>query len=196
MGREPDRRRRFFVHSIQRKYFFLSLVPLIICSFLIIFFLFIPLDLLLFSSGSPEGREIIARQLRAVGIRVWPAIFLAMLLSGLLSFFVTHRFAGPLYRFQQVAERIAAGDLPIRVKLRKGDDLPELEDAMNRALTVLDEIIHEAQRLQRDLVGRLEALNQQSREGQGPLRREDLTGLIDAAQRMGTILGRLKVSGE
>jgi methyl-accepting chemotaxis protein len=114
-----------------------------------------------------------------------------MLVSGLLSFFVTHRFAGPLYRFQQVTERIAAGDLSIRVKLRKGDDLLELEEAMNRALAVLEENIHEAQRLQRDLVGRLEALNQQ-----GSLRREDLTGLLDTAQRMGTVLGRLRVSGE
>lgn len=194
MGKQPDRRRRFFIHSIQRKYFFLSLVPLIICSFLIIFFIFIPLDLLFFSTGSPEGREIIVRQLRAVGIRVWPAIFLAMLVSGLLSFFVTHRFAGPLYRFQQVAERIATGDLSIRVKLRKGDDLPELEGAMNRALTFLDESVQETQRLQKDLMGRLEALNQHGREG--PLRREELTGLIDAAQRMGTVLGRLKVSAE
>lgn len=196
MGRQPDRRRRFFIHRIQRKYFFLSLVPLIICSFLIIFFIFIPLDLLLFSSGSPESREIIARQLRAVGIRIWPAVFLAMVVSGLLSFFVTHRFAGPLYRFQQVTERIAAGDLSIRVKLREGDDLLELEDAMNRSLTVLDETIQAAQRLQKDLIGRLEALSQQSREGQGLLRREDLAGLIDAAQKLGTVLGRLKASGE
>jgi methyl-accepting chemotaxis protein len=193
MGRPALRRRRFYVHGIQRKYIFLSLVPLIISSFLIIVFLFVPLDVLLYSSASPAAREAIVQDLRALGFRIWPAIFLAMLVSTFLSVFVTHRFAGPLYRFHQVVDQIAAGDLSTGFKLRKGDDLVELETALNRAIESLAETIQEAQRPLNDLTVRLETLAKQGRGG--PLE-QDLTALLERAQEVHKALGRLKIARE
>jgi len=193
MDRPALRRRRFFVHGIQRKYIFLSLVPLIISSFLIIVFLFVPLDVLLYSSASPAAREAIVQDLRALGFRIWPAIFLAMLVSTFLSVFVTHRFAGPLYRFHQVVDRIAAGDLSTGFKLRKGDDLVELETALNRAIESLAVTIQEAHRPLNDLTVRLETLAKQGRGG--PLE-QDLTALLERAQEVHKALGRLKIAQE
>ena len=193
MGRPSLRRRRFYVHGIQRKYIFLSLVPLIISSFLIIVFLFVPLDVLLYSSASPAAREAIVQDLRALGFRIWPAIFLAMLVSTFLSVFVTHRFAGPLYRFHQVVDRIAAGDLSTGFKLRKGDDLVELETALNRAIESLAVTIQEAHRPLNDLTVRLETLAKQGRGG--PLE-QDLTSLLERAQEVHKALGRLKIAQE
>jgi len=193
MDRPALRRRRFFVHGIQRKYIFLSLVPLIISSFLIIVFLFVPLDVLLYSSASPAAREVIVQDLRALGFRIWPAIFLAMLVSAFLSVFVTHRFAGPLYRFHQVVDRIAAGDLSTGFKLRKGDDLVELETALNRAIESLAVTIQEAHRPLNDLTVRLETLAKQGRGG--PLE-QDLTALLERAQEVHKALGRLKIAQE
>lgn len=193
MDRPSLRRRRFYVHGIQRKYIFLSLVPLIISSFLIIVFLFVPLDVLLYSSASPAAREAIVQDLRALGFRIWPAIFLAMLVSTFLSVFVTHRFAGPLYRFHQVVDRIAAGDLSTGFKLRKGDDLVELETALNRAIESLAVTIQEAHRPLNDLTVRLETLAKQGRGG--PLE-QDLTALLERAQEVHKALGRLKIAQE
>lgn len=193
MDRPSLRRRRFYVHGIQRKYIFLSLVPLIISSFLIIVFLFVPLDVLLYSSASPAAREAIVQDLRALGFRIWPAIFLAMLVSTFLSVFVTHRFAGPLYRFHQVVDRIAAGDLSTGFKLRKGDDLVELETALNRAIESLAVTIQETHRPLNDLTVRLEALAKQGRGG--PLE-QDLTALLERAQEVHKALGRLKIAQE
>jgi len=193
MGRPSLRRRRFYVHGIQRKYIFLSLVPLIISSFLIIVFLFVPLDVLLYSSASPAAREAIVQDLRALGFRIWPAIFLAMLVSTFLSVFVTHRFAGPLYRFHQVVDRMAAGDLSTGFKLRKGDDLVELETALNRAIESLAVTIQEAHRPLNDLTVRLETLAKQGRGG--PLE-QDLTALLERAQEVHKALGRLKIAQE
>ncbi len=193
MDRPSLRRRRFYVHGIQRKYIFLSLVPLIISSFLIIVFLFVPLDVLLYSSASPAAREAIVQDLRALGFRIWPAIFLAMLVSTFLSVFVTHRFAGPLYRFHQVVDRIAAGDLSTGFKLRKGDDLVELETALNRAIESLAVTIQEAHRPLNDLTVRLETLAKQGRGG--PLE-QDLTSLLERAQEVHKALGRLKIAQE
>jgi methyl-accepting chemotaxis protein len=185
------RRRRFLVHGIQRKYIFLSLVPLIISSFLIIVFLFVPLDVLLYSSASPAAREAIVQDLRALGFRIWPAIFVAMLVSTFLSVFVTHRFAGPLYRFHQVVEQIAAGDLSTGFKLRKGDDLVELETALNRAIESLAATMQEAYRPLNDLTVRLETL---AKEGRGGPLEQDLAVLLERAQEIHKALGRLKIA--
>lgn len=193
MDRPSLRRRRFYVHGIQRKYIFLSLVPLIMSSFLIIVFLFVPLDVLLYSSASPAAKEAIVQDLRALGFRIWPAIFLAMLVSAFLSVFVTHRFAGPLYRFHQVVEQIAAGDLSTGFKLRKGDDLVELETALNRAIESLAVTIQEAQRPLDDLTVRLETL---SRQGRGSPLEQDLTALLERAREVHKALGRLKIAQE
>ena len=196
MGRPALRRRRFYVHGIQRKYIFLSLVPLIISSFLIIVFLFVPLDVLLYSSASPAAREVIVQDLRALGFRIWPAIFLAMLVSTFLSVFVTHRFAGPLYRFHQVVDRIAAGDLSTGFKLRKGDDLVELETALNRAIESLAETVQEAQRPLKDLTFGLEALLDGAKQRPGNPHDQDLIALLDRAREVHKALGRLKIAQE
>jgi methyl-accepting chemotaxis protein len=190
------RRRRFYVHGIQRKYLFLSLVPVIISSFLIIVFLFLPLDILLYSSASPAAKEAILQDLRALGFRIWPAIFLGMVVSALLSVFATHRFAGPLYRFHQVVDRMAAGDLSTQFKLRKGDDLLELETAVNRAIASLAETIQAAQGPLGDLTFRLEALLEGVREGSEHLPHQDLAKLLDSAREAQTALARLKIAQE
>jgi len=196
MNRPALRRRRFYVHGIQRKYLFLSLVPLIISSFLIIVFLFVPLDVLLYSSASPAAREAIVQDLRALGFRIWPAIFLAMLVSTFLSVFVTHRFAGPLYRFHQVVDQIAAGDLSTGFKLRKGDDLVELETALNRAIESLAETVQEAQRPLKELTLGLEALLDGAKQRPGNPHDQDLTALLDRAREVHKALGRLKIAQE
>lgn len=194
MSRPPTRRRRFYVHSIQRKYFFLSLVPILISAFLIIVFLFLPMDVLLYSSASPAAKSAIVQDLRALGFRIWPAVFLAMLVSGSLSMFVTHRFAGPIYRFRQVVDQMAAGDLSTRFRLRKGDDLMELETAVNRAIETLADTIQETRRPLGDLTRRLETLLDGGGEGQGQFPKEDIAGLLKKAREAETALARLKVA--
>ncbi len=192
----PIRRRRFYVHGIQRKYVFLSLVPIVISAFLIIVLLFLPLDVLLFSSASPAAKQAIIQDLRALGFRIWPAVFLAMLVSASLSVFVTHRFAGPLYRFQQFADRMAQGDLSARFKLRKGDDLMELETAVNRAITTLSGTIQDTQRPLGDLTQRLERVLARGGEGPNPFPKEDLAEVLEKAREAQTALARLKVAQE
>lgn len=194
MSRPPIRRRRFYVHGIQRKYLFLSLVPIIISAFLIIAFLFLPMDVVLFSSVSPAAKDVIIQDLRALGFRIWPAILIAMIVSASLSVFVTHRFAGPIYRFQRLADQMAEGDLSARFKLRKGDDLTDLETAVNRALTSLAGTIQDTQRPLGDLAQRLERVLAKGWEGSDPFPKEDLAELLEKAREAQTALGRLKVA--
>ncbi|HNV70400.1 MAG TPA: methyl-accepting chemotaxis protein [Candidatus Ozemobacteraceae bacterium] len=59
----------------------------------------------------------------------WVAVFLLIIAS--LSIFVSHKIAGPVYRFERLARVITKGDLTQSVRLRSGDELRELQDAFN-----------------------------------------------------------------
>ena len=50
---------------------------------------------------------------------------------------VSHKFAGPLYRFEKIIERVAAGDLTQHITIRKGDELFELKDHLNHMIVTI-----------------------------------------------------------
>ncbi|MBW2289736.1 MAG: hypothetical protein JRG90_18200 [Deltaproteobacteria bacterium] len=56
------------------------------------------------------------------------------LLTGLL---LTHRMAGPIYKFKQELERIEAGHAPRPISLRKHDEFQDVAEALTRALETL-----------------------------------------------------------
>jgi methyl-accepting chemotaxis protein len=74
-----------------------------------------------------------------------------------VSFYVSHKIAGPLYRFEQSAQVVGTGDLTHRVHLRTGDELLELQDEFNgmvaslqgKALADRNLALRLAQRLER-----------------------------------------------
>lgn len=84
-----------------------------------------------------------------------------MLLVGIL---ITHRIAGPIYRFEQYLEAVARGENPGVCKIREDDELQSLCDTINRA------------------VGQLRSEStEDSDEAQGPHRLEDGERLSPAA---------------
>jgi len=144
-------RRKFYVHPIQRKYFFLSLVPLLFFASVMALLVFVPLNLAL-QGPSPDLEKVAALgQLQgAGGVRIWLAIFLSMAVSALMSFFVTHKFAGPLYRIEQILRKVEQGHLPAAVRIRRGDDIQEFADVVESAfksITVALTAIKEQQAL-------------------------------------------------
>jgi methyl-accepting chemotaxis protein len=72
-----------------------------------------------------------------------PAVILAELFSVILvafiSLFVTHRIAGPVYRFEKVCEEVEAGRFDVRVRLREKDEFKDLADAFNQMLLTLED---------------------------------------------------------
>jgi len=74
----------------------------------------------------------------------------------LVSMFVSHRFAGPIYRFEQSAQILATGNLTHRVSLRTGDDLMELQDEMNAMISNLQRFVQKDRTLLEHLASKLE----------------------------------------
>jgi len=62
-----------------------------------------------------------------MGRRLWPAVFLSMLLVADLSVLATHAVAGPLIRLERIGRRLAAGELTETVHIRQGDDLQAMQ---------------------------------------------------------------------
>lgn len=63
--------------------------------------------------------------------------------------FLSHKVAGPLFRFVMCAREVANGNMRIQVNLRKGDELREMETAFNDMTERLRGVIREdRQRIQ------------------------------------------------
>ncbi len=59
----------------------------------------------------------------------------------LFSLILSHKIAGPVYRFEQSSKKIANGDLSLRIKLRQGDELTELADIFNKMTENLETFV-------------------------------------------------------
>ena len=59
-----------------------------------------------------------------------------------LSILVSHRVAGPIYRFEKIFDKLMEGDLNQKVFLRKNDELQELAEKINSVIKLIrDEIV-------------------------------------------------------
>jgi methyl-accepting chemotaxis protein len=60
----------------------------------------------------------------------WIVVFIFII--AILSIFVSHKIAGPVYRLEETSKIIASGDLTHQVHLRYGDELGDLQEAFNQ----------------------------------------------------------------
>jgi methyl-accepting chemotaxis protein len=84
------------------------------------------------------------------------ALYLGLMI--LISLYVSHRFAGPIYRFEQSAQEIGAGDLTHRVSLRTGDELMELQEEFNGMVAGLQVLVQKDRNLAQRVAQRLDEI--------------------------------------
>ena len=63
-----------------------------------------------------------------------PIYFAAVIVAAV---FISHKFAGPLFRLEKVAEAIAGGDLTVKANLRAGDELFDTAEHINVMIETL-----------------------------------------------------------
>jgi len=122
--RRPERRRRLVVEGFQLQYVAASLLGLLIHLTIVAAVLFGPLIYIVRTSPrSSEAVTSAATRLLALHGWVWPGLALLFVLEALRTLVMSHRIAGPLYRFRQVFARLGSGDLAQRVVIRRRDYL-------------------------------------------------------------------------
>jgi methyl-accepting chemotaxis protein len=153
------RRRRFLILNFQ--YQLLAVSVLYFLSILLIFvgILFIP-SMIQLGSSPLSGKEALeaANQFLSLHSSVWPGILVVFVLLIIHSILVSHRIAGPLYRFRTFFSDIANGQLGKQVRIRKNDYLQEDAQMINEmigSLRVKITSIQEHHRQARAALGQL-----------------------------------------
>jgi methyl-accepting chemotaxis protein len=77
----------------------------------------------------------------------------------ILSMFLTHRFAGPLFRFEKSIEEMTKGNLNFLIYLRSKDEGKELAEKINILITMLSSNIKEMRRLSEEVNNKLTDAN-------------------------------------
>lgn len=89
------------------------------------------------SSYAKSGLEI-----RNTGTAILPVVILTNLMTlGLITLaaivvllYISHRIAGPIFRFEKDITRVAGGDLTVQINLRKKDQFQNMALALNRMI--------------------------------------------------------------
>ena len=98
------------------------------------------------------------------------ALYLGLML--LISLYVSHRFAGPIFRFEKSAQAVAGGDLTHRVSLRTGDELMELQEEFNGMVSGLQALVQKDRNLAQRLSERVDEVGRRLPEGADAAREE------------------------
>jgi methyl-accepting chemotaxis protein len=125
--------------------YFLALILIFLSS------VFLPLIFRLGSNLPFDEQHAVAEQFLSLHAHLWPAVLILFLLLGAHSVFISHRIAGPLVRFRKVLAAVTAGDLSVRLTLRRKDYLAKEAVQIEEMIISLRERIEEAKERCSDL---------------------------------------------
>ncbi|MCM8775921.1 MAG: HAMP domain-containing protein [Candidatus Omnitrophica bacterium] len=87
---------------------------------------------------SQRQREVFKNILNETNRKIFLNFIFLLFFIGWGSIYVSHKIAGPLYRFHATLESIEKGDFRIRIHLRSRDEAQFLAECFNRTLENLD----------------------------------------------------------
>ncbi|OQC54588.1 MAG: HAMP domain protein [Deltaproteobacteria bacterium ADurb.Bin022] len=132
------KRKNYFIEKkFQTKYLLLTLLLLLSYTFVFIVVIFAPYILTLYFDYPLSEKNEAARALLLLHGTVWPWIGGVILFFCMISVFISHKVAGPLFRLKKSLIRVTQGDLDVVIKLRKWDDLKDLAEHIN---TLIEEL--------------------------------------------------------
>lgn len=196
---KSNRRSKILVHSTQKKFAIglgLTLFTYSILLFTIAFFIpyFYP-ALRVLSASLPFLNNTWPTFWFISGI-IWPVLLCIIVVTAFFSIFLTHKVAGPLYRLKACAKELEQGNVSIRVRLRKGDELQDLAESTDRGIMAINkamsEIRHHAGQAQGNLQSLVAAL--QGRPGMDSAKLAQLEQTVGDTQQIKTILEQFQIS--
>lgn len=125
----------------------------------------------------------------------WIFVFTAGLIVVVVSMFLTHRFAGPMFRFEKSVEEMLRGNFDFRIHLRKKDEGKELAEMMNRFIDMFSSSVQEMRHLSDEIGARLAEADRSDVPGTArahtgtPIKEADALN-----QRLREILYRFKIT--
>lgn len=74
-------------------------------------------------------------------VGIFYKLTLLMIAVAIISFFISHKFAGPVHRIKKASKLVAKGNFSLRVNLRRGDEFVDLVHDFNDMVKNLRELI-------------------------------------------------------
>lgn len=181
-------RRRFLIDKLQYRLLAVNLFHSFLILMILAAALFVPLMIQLESTTiSPAEKQAAAEQFLSLNRRLWPALLLAFVLLALHLVLVSHKIAGPLYRFRQIFEAVGAGNLSVKATIRDRDFLANEADSINAMVAGLRARIQSIQDQQGEVPGLLADL-------QGSLRTDAVEEMARHIERLGARLEQVKTA--
>ncbi len=122
----------------------------------------------------------------------WIFVVAGGLLVALASMFLTHRFAGPVYRLEKSLEEMLKGNFNIEIRLRAKDEAKELARMLNEFNAGLSSQLQEM----RDLSDKAGTHISNAKEAAGPEVAAQLEGAAANNRRIGEILRNFKLKND
>jgi methyl-accepting chemotaxis protein len=132
------KRKNYFIEKkFQAKYILLTVLMLLTYTFLFVVIIFAPYMLTLYFDYPIAEKADAARVILLLHGTIWPWLGGIILFFGVISIFISHKVAGPLFRIKKALSQVTDGDLSVVIKLRKWDDLKDLADHINKLIEEL-----------------------------------------------------------
>jgi methyl-accepting chemotaxis protein len=191
------RRRHFLIDSLQYRLLVIHLVYFLTIVVVFAAALFAPLMLDLRAGPQDWSQKLeSANMFLSLHKTLWPAVLILFLLLGAHAALVTHRIAGPLYRFRKIFDSVGKGDLSIRAVIRKRDYLTQDEASLNQMIDSLNKAIAQVKAHSNELSAIVEELKDSSKNGSSLPRREITERLEQQLERMRCHVDLFKLDGD
>ncbi len=175
------RRRRWIVDRFQLRILMAGMLQQLIILGLLALAIVFPMFLELRKPTElTRTREDIACTLLFLHTHIWPAAGALLVLMAIQWTVVTHRIAGPLYRFRQIFRAASAGDLSVPVRIRKTDYLHDEARSIEAMIDGLNTLVSEVQDRSERAADALESLRVTAERG-GQVR--EVLGRLDERLR-------------
>lgn len=134
-------------------------VYIIVYSIILGFMIFYPLYNMLEASTTIEEQALISGIVLYLHKRVWLGLFIVAVLGAVNTVISTHKFVGPMYRFQLMVKELIGGNYVARVRIRKRDRFREMEKLLNGLADGLELEKSRNQQFYADIKTRLETVS-------------------------------------
>lgn len=128
-----------------------------------------------------------------VPLKATLSFWILLTLLAWISFRMSHKIAGPIYRFRRVVESVTAGDYDIGpIRLRKRDEFQELADDLNKMLDALRTRREKARETAQALSQNLETLMQnrnKQESGSNTQGNQSMEGLAQLQRACSELMG-------
>lgn len=114
---------------------------------------------------SAHEQAAVANVLKSANLKLIPKLIVIILAMAFASIFIFHKIAGPIYRFEKQAMAIGKGDLTLKFKLRKGDELKDLSLALEEMVGSLRSKIADSLKSIKEFSDGIDKLTQRVGEG-------------------------------